>query len=228
MKFCIACGAQNEDAASFCSACGAAFPNDSENHFRKQEQTKILEITMPSTVSPETAAKLTRVFKLAPGERVISFIGNSYLQNLLAGEPVGKTVAVATNRRLYYQGRLFKDGVKLSRELESGSVLLKDITYTGMIHRKLIWKLVLACVCTLFAVSSLAAVSESLSTGIFGTPLFGIPAFLLFKSYNDSLSNKFVVHFPGGGLMFDMKYYSAEECGKFQETLTRLVDQTKG
>lgn len=228
MKFCITCGAQNEDSASFCSSCGATFPDVSGNHFRKLAQPEAPEVTMPSTVSPETAAKLAQAFKLASGERVIAFIGNNYLQNLLAGEPVAKTVAVATNRRLYYQGRLFKDGVKLSRDMESGSVLLKDITYTGMKHRKSVWKLVFACILAFFAASALTAISESLGGGIFGILLCGIPAFLLFKSYNDSLANRFVVYFPGGGLMFDMKYYSAEECGKFQETLTRLVDQTKG
>lgn len=236
MKYCTSCGAQNEDHASFCCACGAAFSGAATNASENQAQANPVGTDMASMVNPADAAKLTRLFHLSSDERIIASIGNNYLQNLLSGASVSKTIAVATNRRLYYHGRAFDVGsAKVSRATASASVLLKDISFTGLIHSNPVWKKVLALVACAFAafcaLGFFVAISEGDGANIVtGFIMFAISAalsVLFFRSYKATAGTMFWVYFPGGKLRFNMKYYSEKEREVFQECLTRLVDQAK-
>lgn len=198
-----------------------------------------------STVAPENENTLRQVFSIPGGETVITSIGNSYLQNLIMGSGVSQTVAAATNRRFYYQGRTLRGtGLKLSRTVGSGSVLLKDISYTGVVHLSPLWKKVTAIVLAVYPglpgiITGLLSGAMAIGQGGTGI-IFGVLSFVFFSAfycapaalfwwlYKRGSGAALVIKFAGGGVAFPVKYYPAEESAAFQETLTRLVDQAKG
>lgn len=245
MKFCTQCGTQNEDQAKFCSSCGAALQTGpgAAAEPPKPAQPPRPAVEIVSTVAPENENTLRQVFSIPGGETVITSIGNSYLQNLIMGSGVSQTVAAATNRRFYYQGRTLRGtGLKLSRTVASGSVLLKDISYTGVVHLSPLWKKVVAIILTVYpgvcgvlvtlSVGAGQIVHGELIRGVFNIILLAAlslaPAALFWWLYKRGSGAAFVIKFAGGGVAFPVKYYPAEESAAFQETLTRLVDQAKG
>lgn len=246
MRFCTECGAKNEDHSRFCCACGAALLSESSPNL-EQAQSR-------SDSPPVTAASLSRdlerdyraAFHIPNSETIVTTIGNSFVHNFLMNGTVQETVAVATNRRFYYQGRSLvgenRSKLKISRHMESGSVLVKDISYTGMVHRDKIWLKIVAIICTFYlitnTISGLNSVRHEYSR--YGTSpvallllLFlgcifgGLIVALFWFLYKRSKLNAFIISFPGGGLAIPIKYYSTEEIREFQEKLAHLIDTVK-
>lgn len=240
MKFCVECGAKNEDHAKFCCACGVAMSADvSAPTVNTTAQKKDPDI--PSAVlDVDTERNYRTLFHIPNSEHIITVIGNSFLENILLGNNIKNTVAVATNRRLYYQGREIMMEGHAGREIVSGSVLLKDITYTGLRHHNALFRKILLVViggfCALGTVNEIFMAIHSILTGnfgeffanLFGGAFWGAICGGLYLFYKRGKTTSFIVNFPGGKLSFDAWAYSIEESTDFQEKLTRLVDQAKG
>lgn len=248
MRFCTECGTKNEDHAKFCCACGTALSAEASPPTEPPRPTSDSFPVAAATLPTDLERAYRNAFNIPQNEVIITAIGNDFVQSFLMNGTVQQTVAVATNRRFYYQGRSLvggnKNKIKLSREIESGSVLVKDIAYTGMKNSSsFLLKIarILSLVSVGFtAISVLGTLFAALWSGsldIFLGVLIGgllalspplMLAFIFWFLYKKSKTTAFIVSFSGGGLAIPIKYYSLEENKQFQEKLTRIMDAVKG
>ena len=183
---------------------------------------------------------------ISSSEQILAVLGNTFLQSVIAGAGLQRNIAVVTDRRLYYKGHTLQ--MKSMREtsvVEEGSVLLQDITYSGMQTKKAIWFWVVACLLALMPLFCLVSMlvafvalansygfSESgyyfgrlfIYTLIFAVPLVAY----LFICWKRRMDTMFTVKFAGGGIAFNVRYYGVEELENFRIVLTKAAERARG
>lgn len=249
MKYCPACGTKNMDDSMFCEKCGKQL-NPTPGMI---DEVKEVPVAEPKTVSEppqqiikiakvdnETEQQLRKIFNIPKSETIITSVGNSFLQNLINSGTISQSVACVTQNRLYYQGHTFS-GKKKAREVSNGSVPLKDISYSGIVHfDPLLWKVlafIIMGLCCMYLVSAIPiiistfhrSISQALiQIAIIPTVLVGVGWAAWHFLYIKKKVTAFKIDFPGSGLAFDMKYYSQAEMSSFRDVITVWVDHAKG
>lgn len=256
MKFCPECGTKNKDTAKFCEKCGSqlsAAPGEVQEEHPVSAPpvnvSQIPEVTatpikpkqVTSKVDNETASKLRQVFNIPRGETIIASIGNNLLQNVILGGAVKQSIACFTPNRLYYQGHTF-NGSKKSRDLNNGSVLLRDISYTGIIHTDSLGAKIKAVLVALAEIFVYLMVFAAIGPFLEMHPVIkriyfplvpaifvvGIPVLIIWYLFKKGKTTVFKVAFPGAELQFNINFYAQEEVNAFKDAITEWVDHAKG
>lgn len=104
-RFCTKCGSELVNGA--CPKCSQAQQNSNAEKFKH--------------------------FFMNPKEQFVCALGNSYIQNYLAGGFVGKGFSVVSDKRVYFNGKTYEvHNSRLKVTSESRTVDLKDVTGTGV------------------------------------------------------------------------------------------------
>lgn len=176
-------------------------------------------------------AKFTRLF-MSPNEKLVTTLGNNYIQNYLHNGSVRNGFAVVSDKRAYfygtsytisYNGRGNPNANKMSR---SQVVDLKDVTGSGFIrmvnigYAVLAWALVII---SIFLIMLLYDIEEGLAV-IGGLAALSALLFLIYKYYDNKLS-LISIQYAGGEIAFDIRWFSGQEINNFHQQLRLAKDK---
>lgn len=176
-------------------------------------------------------ARFTRLF-MSPNERLVTTLGNNYIQNYLHNGSVRNGFAVVSDKRAYfygtsytisYNGRGNPNANKMSR---SQVVDLKDVTGSGFIrmvnigYAVLAWALVII---SIFLIMLLYDIEEGLAV-IGGLAALSALLFLIYKYYDNKLS-LISIQYAGGEIAFDIRWFSGQEINNFHQQLRLAKDK---
>jgi hypothetical protein len=148
---------------AFCSKCGGGLidgvcPQCADTANNPVQQVK----------KPDPSAKFKGFF-MSPKEKLVATLGNTFIQNFLAGGMITKGFSVVSDKRVYFRGTTyFVDGKKIRKMAESKTVDLKDVTGTSVttFSRPLLLFLIPAVI--LFIVISAVVMTMSATVGVSG------------------------------------------------------------
>lgn len=176
-------------------------------------------------------ARFTRLF-MSPNEKLVTTLGNNYIQNYLHNGSVRNGFAVVSDKRAYfygtsytisYNGRGNPNANKMSR---SQVVDLKDVTGSGFIrmvnigYAVLAWALVII---SIFLIMLLYDIEEGLAV-IGGLAALSALLFLIYKYYDNKLS-LISIQYAGGEIAFDIRWFSGQEINNFHQQLRLAKDK---
>ena len=159
-------------------------------------------------------------FFVNKNERLISTLGNSYIQNFISTGILSKGFSFITDKRVYFQGKSYNvfynnnGNPKIVKNSRSQIVDLKDVTGTEIKHYNPIHYLIIAIVFTL---------SFGRNFYIFGyyiIPIILAYVFLYFKNKISLIS----IQYAGGEIAFDIRWFSQNEIDNFQKQLRLAKD----
>lgn len=166
--------------------------------------------------------KLTSLFA-SPDERLVAVLGNTVAESFLSTGFLGNGFAVLSDKRVYFRGRcLARSGKHFSARKEERVVDVQDITGTGFVFINPIWIFVLSII--LFCGLLISFIAYEIISAI-GSILLGGIALAIYFSKKRTL---FEISFAGGGIAFDVRWFSAEEAQFFQKNIKLIGDSAKG
>ena len=169
---------------------------------------------------------------MSPNEKLVTTLGNNYIQNYLHNGSVRNGFAVVSDKRAYfygtsytisYNGRGNPNANKMSR---SQVVDLKDVTGSGFIrmvnigYAVLAWALVII---SIFLIMLLYDIEEGLAV-IGGLAALSALLFLIYKYYDNKLS-LISIQYAGGEIAFDIRWFSGQEINNFHQQLRLAKDK---
>lgn len=166
--------------------------------------------------------KLTTLFA-SPDERLVAVLGNTIAETFLSTGVLGNGFAVLSDKRVYFRGRCFaRIGKHFSARKEERIVDVQDITGTGFVYKRPIWPLVLAIL--FFALIPIALL-EGVSPFVPIPVAVGLAFLIVYACLQHTL---FEISFAGGGIAFNVHWFSAEEAQFFQKNIKLISDAVKG
>ena len=170
-------------------------------------------------------------------EKEISTLGSNYLRNFLSTGSLENGFCTVTDKRVYFRGKCYtKSGSNYKSTKEEKTVDLKDVTGTGFTFIKHFWLMILAVLCTIWAVvftfiivSSLPVLSdfEILPSFLYLIFLAILPTIVLWGLYLFLKVKVFEISFAGGKIAFKASSYNENEVNNFQRALRQAKDNYK-
>lgn len=158
-------------------------------------------------------------FFMSPNEKLVAVLGNSYLENFFHSGNVKRGFAVASDKRVYFQGKKYylgEDG-EIEENYNSRVVDLRDVTGTGFdsfVDNG--W---------LYLGIGNAVLSILLLIVIIGIPL-GIFAIYCFYRYYKSKHSFIIIQYAGGEIGYELKWFGNQEIELFQKQLRLAKDKS--
>lgn len=170
-------------------------------------------------------------------EKEISTLGSNYLRNFLSTGSLENGFCTVTDKRVYFRGKCYtKSGSNYKSTKEEKTVDLKDVTGTGFTFIKHFWLMILAVLCTIWAVvftfiivSSLPRLNdfEILPSFLYLFFLAILPTIVLWGLYLFLKVKVFEISFAGGKIAFKASSYNENEVNNFQRALRQAKDNYK-
>lgn len=170
-------------------------------------------------------------------EKEISTLGSNYLRNFLSTGSLENGFCTVTDKRVYFRGKCYtKSGNNYKSTKEEKTVDLKDVTGTGFTFIKHFWLMILAILCTIWAVvltfslvASLPELSESEGLSSILCVIFVaiLPTIVLWGLYLFLKVKVFEISFAGGKIAFKASSYNENEVNNFQRALRQAKDNYK-
>ena len=170
-------------------------------------------------------------------EKEISTLGSNYLRNFLSTGSLENGFCTVTDKRVYFRGKCYtKSGSNYKSTKEEKTVDLKDVTGTGFTFIKHFWLMILAILCTVWAVvftfiivASLPELSdrEVLPSFLYLFFLAILPTIVLWGLYLFLKVKVFEISFAGGKIAFKASSYNENEVNNFQRALRQAKDNYK-
>lgn len=170
-------------------------------------------------------------------EKEISTLGSNYLRNFLSTGSLENGFCTVTDKRVYFRGKCYtKSGNNYKSTKEEKTVDLKDVTGTGFTFIKRFWLMILAILCTIWAVvltfslvASLPELNESESWSSILLVIFVaiLPTVILWGLYWFLKVKVFEISFAGGKIAFKASSYNENEVNNFQRALRQAKDNYK-
>ena len=170
-------------------------------------------------------------------EKEISTLGSNYLRNFLSTGSLENGFCTVTDKRVYFRGKCYtKSGNNYKSTKEEKTVDLKDVTGTGFTFIKRFWLMILAILCTIWAVvltfslvASLPELNESEGWSSILLVIFVaiLPTFVLWGLYWFLKVKVFEISFAGGKIAFKASSYNENEVNNFQRALRQAKDNYK-
>lgn len=217
--------------ANFCVKCG----------------TELIDGVCPKcTQEQSTSIRQDEKFKrffMNPKEKLVTTLGNTYIQNFLNNGSVRNGFSVVSDKRVYFQGKTYElvtknnGRKKVIKTKKSRTVDLKDVTGTGYDSYSNVLAKILAFVFfaigTIFFSLSMSAVADrtnNLSTEdvigiIFMLIVCLIPGVVFLVVFLQSRVNLIAIQFAGGEIAFDINWFSEMEIEDFQKQLRLAKDK---
>lgn len=217
--------------ANFCVKCG----------------TELIDGVCPKcTQEQSTSIRQDEKFKrffMNPKEKLVTTLGNTYIQNFLNDGSVRNGFSVVSDKRVYFQGKTYElvtknnGRKKVIKTKKSRTVDLKDVTGTGYDSYSNVLAKILAFVFftfgTIFFSLSMSAIADrmnNLSTEdvigiIFMLIVCLIPGVVFLAVFLQSRVNLIAIQFAGGEIAFDINWFSEMEIEDFQKQLRLAKDK---
>ena len=170
-------------------------------------------------------------------EKEISTLGSNYLRNFLSTGSLENGFCIVTDKRVYFRGKCYtKSGNNYKSTKEEKTVDLKDVTGTGFTFIKRFWLMILAILCTIWAVvltfslvASLPELNESEGWSSILLVIFVaiLPTIVLWGLYWFLKVKVFEISFAGGKIAFKASSYNENEVNNFQRALRQAKDNYK-
>lgn len=170
-------------------------------------------------------------------EKEISTLGSNYLRNFLSTGSLENGFCTVTDKRVYFRGKCYtKSGNNYKSTKEEKTVDLKDVTGTGFTFIKRFWLMILAILCTIWAVvltfslvASLPELNESEGWSSILLVIFVaiLPTIVLWGLYWFFKVKVFEISFAGGKIAFKASSYNENEVNNFQRALRQAKDNYK-
>lgn len=170
-------------------------------------------------------------------EKEISTLGSNYLRNFLSTGSLENGFCTVTDKRVYFRGKCYtKSGNNYKSTKEEKTVDLKDVTGTGFTFIKRFWLMILAILCTIWAVvltfslvASLPELNESEGWSSILLVIFVaiLPTIVLWGLYWFLKVKVFEISFAGGKIAFKALSYNENEVNNFQRALRQAKDNYK-
>lgn len=170
-------------------------------------------------------------------EKEISTLGSNYLRNFLSTGSLENGFCTVTDKRVYFRGKCYtKSGNNYKSTKEEKTVDLKDVTGTGFTFIKRFWLMILAILCTIWAVvltfslvASLPELNdwEVLPSFLYLFFLAILPTIVLWGLYWFLKVKVFEISFAGGKIAFKASSYNENEVNNFQRALRQAKDNYK-
>lgn len=167
-------------------------------------------------------------------EKEISTLGSNYLRNFLSTGSLENGFCTVTDKRVYFRGKCYtKSGNNYKSTKEEKTVDLKDVTGTGFTFIKRFWLMILAILCTIWAVvltvASLSEIRDSEVLYYFSITFFTaiLPTIVLWGLYWFLKVKVFEISFAGGKIAFKASSYNENEVNNFQRALRQAKDNYK-
>lgn len=163
-------------------------------------------------------------FFVNKNERLISTLGNSYIQNFISNGILSKGFSFITDKRVYFQGKSYNvfynnsGNPKIFKNSRSQIVDLKDVTGTEIKHYNPIHYLIIAIVFFIFLLILLSIGFSEFK--IYIIPIILAYVFLYFKNKISLIS----IQYAGGEIAFDIRWFSQNEIDNFQKQLRLAKD----
>ena len=170
-------------------------------------------------------------------EKEISTLGSNYLRNFFSTGSLENGFCTVTDKRVYFRGKCYtKSGNNYKSTKEEKTVDLKDVTGTGFTFIKRFWLMILAILCTIWAVvltfslvASLPELNESEGWSSILLVIFVaiLPTIVLWGLYWFLKVKVFEISFAGGKIAFKASSYNENEVNNFQRALRQAKDNYK-
>lgn len=170
-------------------------------------------------------------------EKEISTLGSNYLRNFLSTGSLENGFCTVTDKRVYFRGKCYtKSGNNYKSTKEERTVDLKDVTGTGFTFIKHFGLMVLAILCTIWAVifsfiivTALPRLNdfEILPSFLYLIFLAILPTIVLWGLYLFLKVKVFEISFAGGKIAFKASSYNENEVNNFQRALRQAKDNYK-
>lgn len=165
-------------------------------------------------------------FFVNKNERLISTLGNSYIQNFISTGILSKGFSFITDKRVYFQGKSYNvfynnsGNPKIVKNSRSQIVDLKDVTGTEIKHYNPIHYLILAIVFFIGLIFTLSFGRNFYVFSYYIIPIVLAYVFLYFKNKISLIS----IQYAGGEIAFDIRWFSQNEIDNFQKQLRLAKD----
>lgn len=199
-----------------------------------------------NTIGKQKGDKFEKFF-LSPNEKMVSILGNSFLQTFLSNGETRNGFAVVSNKRVYFRGTSYnvvegrKGKRKLIRTHQSRTVDLRDITGVGFdSYSNIIWMILFVLsLCSLIFLPLIfySAARSMVPYGYFygySSDNFTIKmvrlisiifAAICFFMYKKSQRTYVIIQYAGGAIGFDKNWYSDDEIEQFQKLVHMAKDK---
>ena len=165
-------------------------------------------------------------FFVNKNERLISTLGNSYIQNFISTGFLSKGFSFITDKRVYFQGKSYNvfynnsGNPKIVKNSRSQIVDLKDVTGTEIKHYNPIHYLILAIV---FFIGLIFTLSFGRNFYVFSYYIIPIVLAYVFLYFKNKIS-LIAIQYAGGEIAFDIRWFSQNEIDNFQKQLRLAKD----
>ena len=209
--------------ANYCTKCG----------------TELIDGICPKcTQEQNTGNKQDEKFKrffMNPKEKLVTTLGNTYIQNFLSGGSLEKGFAVVSEKRMYFQGTAYElvpksnGRKKLVKTQKSRIVDLKDVTGSGYDNHKFLGFLI--CAIAFFVISAIIIFPAMMNLPDGGAIImlslffFIIPGLIFLSAYYKTQINLIAIQFAGGEIAFDISWFPEKEIADFQKQLRLAKDK---
>jgi len=162
-----------------------------------------------------------RNYLMNPDEKIISILGNNYLQNFLNGQMFSQGFSVVTDKRVYFKGTVFSaiEG-KLQKTKESKAVNVRDVTGVTVTYNSPIRYVVFAILCLLAGIM----LSSSFMGG-WGFFLGFVAAVINVVLFVLGRVTLLLIQYAGGAIGFDVKWFPEKESITYQKSLFLAKDK---
>lgn len=259
MRHCIHCGSEISDTAVFCISCGKKQGENVESQSVCPKcGTELIDGVCPKCTSEQQVSNQTderfRRFFMHPKEKLVTTLGNTYIQNYLKDGSVKNGFSVVSDKRVYFQGTTYEmvtknnGKKKVIKTRKSRTVDLQDVTGTGFDSHSNVLALVIAILLWIaglilwiaMLVSILSEPSymqyEALDRvnhvglgdiGLFVVLLLlcSVPGMIAFTVYLYSRMNLIAIQFAGGEIAFNISWFPEKEIADFQKLLRLAKDK---
>lgn len=198
--FCKKCGKEIRNGATFCSECGTAIENISEENKNSTDTNNLF---------------------FSPNEREVAVLGSSFLMNYISAGEIRNGSCVLSDKRVYFKGKCYsREGGRLIKTAEESTVDIKDITASGFSYSSKAGIFILGCFFAILTFIMLIFISTF--GGFFYIGLLATIATFIVHSLTKV--KLFYIAFAGGKIAFRASDYSHSEIQRFQKKLRLTID----
>lgn len=152
-------------------------------------------------------------------EKIISVLGNNFLQTFISSGTLGKGFAILSDKRIYFKGKcLTRIGSHWVTSKEERAVNIEDVTGTGFTLISQIYWLILAAVLIFSGVCFMLGDTDSEAL------IMILFSFLFIGIYFVTKKTIFEINYPGGSIAFNLKLIKKTEAEEFQKKVMLMKD----
>lgn len=170
-------------------------------------------------------------FFMNPKEKLVCTLGNTYIQNFLAGGGVSKGFSVVSDKRVYFRGTTyFVKGKRIKKMAESKVVDVKDVTGTSVATYSPTWRLILGIIISIVIfVFLIPMMSITIKGSALVTLLYLLisimPLALGIAGYISRRVTLLKIEYAGGCIGFNIRWFPMEESTYYQKQLRIAKDK---